>query len=150
MWEWSVRIRVKPHDVGSSFSVPILLGKVPDDPHEWRTCSAYVGSHSVFANSRTRPEVVTEGTVLLQEAIAERSGLDGFEPDIVKPWLKENLHWGVLKPGGTEVPVEDVPSLEVTVVAVPLTFPPDAAFPVPGQPVYHPDVTSGRPGGACT
>ena len=97
MWEWSVRIRVKPHDVGSSFSVPILLGKVPDDPHEWRTCSAYVGSHSVFANSRTRPDVVTEGTVLLQEAIAERSGLAGFEPDIVKPWLKENLHWGVLK-----------------------------------------------------
>lgn len=95
MWEWSARIRVKPADVGSSFTVMIFLGEVPADSNEWITSPSYVGSHSAFTDNRAKKDTTTEGFVLLQEAIAERSGVEGFEPHVVTPYLREHLDWRI-------------------------------------------------------
>ena len=49
---------------------------------------------------------------------------------------------------GTAVPLEECPSLEVTVVAVPLTLPPGAIFPDAGETVFHHHVTARKQGGS--
>ncbi|KAI0754754.1 photo-regulated tyrosinase [Daedaleopsis nitida] len=155
-WEWTARVHVKKYAVGSSFRVLLFLGEVPEDPADWRTSPNYVGAHQAFVNStpqrcancRRQADLVIEGFVHLNEAIATHSGLNTFDPDAVKPYLQGNLHWRVQKVNGSEVPLEDVPSLEVTIIATKLTLPPGSTFPVPGDRVFHHDITRGQRGGA--
>ncbi|KAJ7269098.1 tyrosinase [Mycena rebaudengoi] len=156
VYEWTARIEVKKYEVGCSFLVLLFLGVVPDDPKQWRSSPNFVGAHNVFANSvpercancRTNRNVEVEGFVHLDEEIAEHSGLDSLAPDVVKPYLKQNLHWRVQKAGGEAVDLSNVPSLEVSVFATPLTLPPGSSFPVPGERHQHRSITRGRPGGS--
>ncbi len=104
-WEWTARIRVKMYALGGSFSVLIFLGTVPEDPADWRTSPHYVGAHHAFvnnspqrcANCRRQADLIIEGFVHLNEAIARLSGLPRLTPDVVKPYLQGNLHWRVQK-----------------------------------------------------
>jgi tyrosinase len=83
--------------------VLIFLGDVPGDANQWRTSSSYVGGHHAFVNSaanqcgncRKQADIVVEGFVHLNLAIAKKSGLNSYEPEKVIPYLKENLHWRV-------------------------------------------------------
>jgi tyrosinase len=101
--DWTVRIHFKKYELGGSFAVLIFLGEVPADPSEWRTAPTFVGSHHAFVNSaasqcnncREQADIVVEGFVHLNSAIAARSGLSSFDPSVVAPYLKENLHWRV-------------------------------------------------------
>jgi tyrosinase len=101
--DWTVRIHFKKYELGGSFAVLIFLGQVPNDPSQWRTCPTFVGSHHAFVNSaasqcdncRSQADIVVEGFVHLNSAIAERSGLSSYDPNVVAPYLKENLHWRV-------------------------------------------------------
>jgi tyrosinase len=101
--DWACRIHCKKYELGGSFWVLIFLGSVPDDPSQWRSSPSFVGGHYVFVNSsaeqcancREQADVVSEGFVHLNKAIASRSGLPSFEPSVVSPYLKENLHWRV-------------------------------------------------------
>jgi tyrosinase len=101
--DWTVRIHVKKYELRQSFTVLIFLGSVPDDPSQWRKASSYVGSHAAFANGsaeqcancRAQADVVTEGFVHLNRALGRHSGLSSYEPQVVSPYLRENLHWRV-------------------------------------------------------
>jgi tyrosinase len=101
--DWTVRIHVKKYKLRQSFTVLIFLGSVPDDPSQWRKASSYVGSHAAFANGsavrcancRAQADVVTEGFVHLNRALGRHSGLSSYEPQVVSPYLRENLHWRV-------------------------------------------------------
>jgi len=156
LYDWTARIHFKQYELGGSFAVLIFLGAVPEDPSQWRTCRTFVGSHHAFVNSaasqcdncRGQADVVAEGFVHLTSAIAERSGLSSYEPGVVAPYLKENLHWRVQAVDRTGVETTRLPSLEVTVVSTPLTQAPGAIFPIPGEPEYHHHITYGRQGGA--
>jgi hypothetical protein len=77
--------------------VLIFIGDVPADAELWRTCPNFVGSHVayVYTDCSEMPEHITMGSVHLNSAIAKRSGLSSFEPDVVTPYLKANLHWRV-------------------------------------------------------
>ena len=44
--------------------------------------------------------------------------------------------------------VAELSSLEVAVIATPLTYPPGSVFPVPGSPHRHNQITHGRHGGS--
>jgi tyrosinase len=44
--------------------------------------------------------------------------------------------------------VVELPSLEVVVLATPVSLPPGARFPVYGEPQPYPSITYGRPGGS--
>ncbi|KAI8994151.1 tyrosinase [Trametes punicea] len=157
-WEWTARIHVKKYEVGGSFSILLFLGDVPDDsdPAEWRMSPNYIGGHHAFVNStpercancRRQADLVIEGFVHLNEAIAKHSGLNSFDPAVVRPYLTRELHWRVMKVDGTAVALENVPSLEVVVLATSLSLPPGEHFPVPGDTVHHHDITRGRPGGS--
>jgi tyrosinase len=101
--DWACRIHCKKYELSGSYWVLAFLGQVPDDPSQWRSCPSFVGGHYVFANSsadqcancRGQADVVSEGFVHLNEAIASRSGLSSYEPSVVTPYLKDNLHWRV-------------------------------------------------------
>ncbi|KAI0770111.1 photo-regulated tyrosinase [Fomes fomentarius] len=154
--EWMARIRVKKYALGTSFSSLIFLGEAPEDPADWHTSPHYVGAHHAFVNGasqhcdncRAQADLVIEGFVHLNDAIAAHSGLNTFAPERVKSYLETNLHWYVQKVDGTVVPLDQIPSLEVTVVSTELSFGPGAIFASPmACPVFHPDVTRGRRGG---
>ncbi|PBL03308.1 tyrosinase [Armillaria gallica] len=154
--DWTARIWVKKYALGGSFSVLIFLGEVPENPESWRTSPSFVGAHHAFVNSaadqcencRNQADLVIEGFVHLNTAIAKRSGLGSFEPAVVEPYLKRELSWRVQKVDRTAADLSDVPSLEVVVSATPLTLEPGAAFPTLGECHYHHRITAGRPGGS--
>ncbi|KAH9080397.1 photo-regulated tyrosinase [Lactarius deliciosus] len=155
--DWTARIHFKKYELGQSFAVLLFLGEVPADASQWRTCPSFVGSHVAFVNSaadqcancREQAEVVAEGFVHLNTAIAKLSGLSSFEPTVITPYLQSNLHWRVQTiDTRTAVELDRLPSLEVTVAAIPLTQEPGAIFPIAGDPHYHHHITHGRQGGA--
>jgi tyrosinase len=97
---WTARISFKKYELGERHYVVIFLGELPEDPSQWRTCRSVVGFHFTyvsddeFKNSRTRATMMGSD-VPLNRAIAERSGLSSFEPSVVVPYLKDNLHWRI-------------------------------------------------------
>lgn len=155
--DWAARIHFKKYELGQSFAVLLFLGEVPADASQWRTSPSFVGAHVAFVNSAAdqcancheQAEVVAEGFVHLNTAIAKLSGLSSFEPTVVTPYLQSNLHWRVQTVDTrTAVELDRLPSLEVTVAAIPLTQEPGAVFPIAGDPHYHHHITHGRQGGA--
>jgi tyrosinase len=154
--DWTARIHFKKYELGQSFAVLLFLGEVPADASQWRSSPSFVGAHVAFVNSaadhcancREQADLVAEGFVHLNTAIAKSSGLSSFEPRVVTPYLRDNLHWRVQATDRTAVPLDRLPSLEVTVAAISLTQEPGAIFPIAGDPQYHHHITHGRAGGA--
>jgi tyrosinase len=105
MWDWTARIEFKKYELGTSFSVLIFLGQIPENPREWRISPNYVGGHHAFVNSAAsscancsnQQDLVIEGFVHLNHAIVQHSGLGSLEPNVIKPYLTQNLHWKVQK-----------------------------------------------------
>jgi Tyosinase C-terminal domain len=101
--DWTVRIHFKKYELGQSFLVLIFLGDVPDDPSQWLEAPSFVGSHAAFVNSAAEQcancqgqrDSVSEGFVHLNSVLARRSGLSSYEPRVVSPYLRENLHWRI-------------------------------------------------------
>lgn len=102
--DWRVRILSPKYKLNGPYSILVFLGPVPERSSEWRNSEELVGSVEVFANSnaghcencRNNADLVYEGVVYLNHVLA-RSTLPSFEPHIVAPFLKENLHWRVVQ-----------------------------------------------------
>jgi tyrosinase len=105
LWDWTARIEFRNHELTESFAVLIFLGAVPEDPHEWLVSPNFVGTHHAFVNSaaeqcancRSQANVLGEGFVHLNQAIARHSGLKSLEPAVVEPYLTKQLHWSIQK-----------------------------------------------------
>jgi len=151
-YDWTARVEFKKHELGGSFCVLIFLGEVPQDPKQWHVSPNYVGAVHAFVNSvatqcancRNQTNFVQEGFVHLDKGIAQHSGLGSLDPDVIEPYLAKALKWRVQKSNGD---VAQLQSLEVTVLSTPLSYPPGAMFPVPGQARRHNRLTHGQPGG---
>ncbi|KAH9940686.1 photo-regulated tyrosinase [Amylocystis lapponica] len=154
--EWTAEVHFKKFELHQSFTVLLFLGHVPEDPAAWRTSAAFVGAVHAFVNSaaehcancRRNADVQVEGFVHLNDALLKHPQLRSLAPDVVVPFLQRSLAWRVYTVrGGNEVPVENLKSLEITVVAAPVTQGPGDVFPVAGTPERFPNVTRGRQGG---
>ncbi|KAG8942201.1 hypothetical protein FRC00_011944 [Tulasnella sp. 408] len=153
--DWTARVHVNKYAAGCSFSVLIFLGPVPDDPSQWRTSESYVGAHHIFLNAqpeecencRKTADAQVEGFVHLNKAIAARSGLNSYDPEVVEPYLKENLAWRILKVDRTTSQASEVPSLQVIVIATPMGFDEGEVFPHAGTGRHCHEITEGQPGG---
>lgn len=105
LYDWTARVEFKKYELGTSFSVVIFLGSVPEDTDEWLVSDNFVGAHHAFVNSaaghcancRNSSNIVEEGFVHLDKALVDLSGLHSLNPDEVVPYLTENLQWRVLK-----------------------------------------------------
>jgi len=156
MVDWRVRILTPKYKLGGSYSVLVFLGGVPEQVSEWRNSEELVGSVEVFANSaagacencRNHPDLTYEGVVYLNHVLA-RSSLQSFEPQVISPYLKDNLHWRVLQKGKViDIPTQ-LPDLNVSVVEVPIHFAPGDAMPHRvGDVNHHATITAGKDGGA--
>jgi len=149
-WNWSVRIRVRKFELGRSFTVLVFLGNVPENPAEWYTCQQMVGRNHVFANSapgncencHRQTNIIHEGFVHLNRGFARLAPQIQLPcaPDVVVPYLKQNLNWRVIDTARQPVQIQ---SLDITAIAVSLTTDPHSPLPKVGErEVYH-DVTAG-------
>ena len=98
VYEWTARIECGKYELGTSYSVIVFLGQVPDNPRDWEISPNYVGSHRAPVDGVPRggKDVIIQGFVHLERAIARRSGLHSLDPDVVVPYLTKNLAWRVL------------------------------------------------------
>lgn len=87
----------------------------------------YVGSHtflggSVASINSTGPNA--EGCIPLTAALQGKQAageLNSLHPDDVEPYLKENLHYKIIGPGGEEYQPEQIPNFHVQVASCPVT-----------------------------
>lgn len=104
-YDWTARIAFKKYEFGSSFSVLLFIGSVPENPEEWHVSPQFVGAHHAFVNSvaghcancRNQGDIVVEGFVHLTQYILRHAELPSLEPGIVEPYLTNQLHWRVQK-----------------------------------------------------
>jgi hypothetical protein len=98
--EWAASILFNKYELGGPFGVLIYLGDSPEED-QWHTRRSFVGSSYAYVSvNHGETELDNErdrsgGYVLLNWAMVERSGLSSFEPSVVVPYLKDNLHWRV-------------------------------------------------------
>lgn len=99
-FDWTARINVNQHALGASFAVLLFLGPVDCEPSTWQIgqCENFAGAVDSFASSHREDEIIIEGFVHLNRAIARLAPeLASLEPDVVKPWLQDKLTWRVQK-----------------------------------------------------
>ncbi|KIJ48608.1 hypothetical protein M422DRAFT_247459 [Sphaerobolus stellatus SS14] len=153
--EWSVRIVCKQFEIGGSFSVFVFLGEVPANPKQWLTDPAFAGTFDAFvnenpekcANCGDHADDLIKGFVHINDKFLQRSKQTTLDPAVIEPYLTQNLNWAIQKANGEVARLEDVPSLQVTVLVTPLTLPVGVKFPVEGKPKFYHGITRGRVGG---
>lgn len=104
-YDWTARIEFKKYEFGTSFTVLLFLGPVPEDTEQWLVSPNFVGAHHAFVNSaaghcancRNQGDVTVEGFVHLTKYISQHAGLPSLNPDVIEPYLTKELHWRVLK-----------------------------------------------------
>jgi len=111
VYDWVARIQYKKFELGTSFSVPVFFGAVPEDPNDWLVSPNLVGAHHAFVNDnpeecdncRGQVDLVEEGFVHLNGDLISKSGLDSLEQDVVAPYLTKELQWKVIKVSNTRL-----------------------------------------------
>ncbi|KIL63082.1 hypothetical protein M378DRAFT_733369 [Amanita muscaria Koide BX008] len=152
-WNWAVRIRARKFELGRSFSIMIFLGGVPTDPTDWSTSDSLAGVHHVFANSsagrcpncRKKQNTINEGFVHLNRHLLQMESVlpAGLDPSHLQGWLMRRIKWRVTDE--TRRPVE-LESLEVALMAIPLTRHPDTKLPTVDNeiPIFFNDMMISR------
>ena len=103
VWDWTVRIKFKMHELHTSFHVFFFLGDVPTNPLDWHTAPNYIGSVTALVNNTPETcsnciknqDVSLEKFVHLGRGIARHSKLASLEPNVIKPYLTKALQWRV-------------------------------------------------------
>lgn len=106
MVDWRVRVLTPKYKLHGPYSVLVFLGPVPPNSEaaEWRNAETLIGTVEVFANGnpdacancRIHQDLTIEGVVYLNQALS-MSDLPSFESSVVDPFLRDNLHWRVIK-----------------------------------------------------
>ncbi|KAA8563987.1 hypothetical protein EYC84_011986 [Monilinia fructicola] len=139
--EWSVAVQALSTALGERFTVrlhndgssPIASFHVLPPPVADGGNATHLTYHHEFA---------------LVEAI---KSVDAANVEDVVDYLKANLSWSIETSNGTVVPAEQVEGLIICVHDEIVTHPADQTeFPVYGTKTLHPEITSGKPGGAIS
>ncbi|KAL1310828.1 hypothetical protein AAFC00_001065 [Neodothiora populina] len=148
--------------MGSSYGVYMFLGDYTETSSDWGTDPNLVGIHGIFANlarhgtaGTIRPRDMTDlkgtGSIPLTTSLIHKvvtGELASLSSEDVAPYLEQHLSWRVAYFDGTEIPIESVLDLSVSVVqshVQPATS--HSAFPVWGPFVSLANVTASKPGG---
>lgn len=148
--------------MGSSYAVYLFLGNYTRNNTGWATDANLVGVHGVFANMKHNgswhmikdmgmDELKTTGSLPLTTMLIDKVAtgeLASLAPQYVEPYLAHNLDWRCAYYDGSEVPINSVVDLSVSVVQS-LVKPAVAEdqFPVWGQFKALVNVTADKPGG---
>ncbi|KAK0283610.1 hypothetical protein LTR35_006069 [Friedmanniomyces endolithicus] len=163
--EYLANIVSQKFALNGSYAIYVFMGAFNDHPSEWSMSPNLVGTHAVFAalstvDAASNPQMTrrqmdnaiqVSGTLPLTSMLLAKvqSGeLPCMDIPTVTTYLLDNLQWRVGDFGGSEIPVEDVADLTITVVSAEVE-PASAAdeFPTWGDFTVLTNVTEGRPGG---
>lgn len=111
---WYIRVRAGRFALGTSYTILLFIGAVPDQQSEWREAPTLVGFHSIFSsrhqqqcgNCVAQNDAVNEGVVHIDDKL-EELGLTGKSDDEIEAYLKEELHWRIQKVSSWRVAVSD-------------------------------------------
>ncbi|OCK82998.1 Di-copper centre-containing protein [Lepidopterella palustris CBS 459.81] len=154
--QYITNIKVRRFGLGGSYSIFVFIGEEPtSEPSQWSSDPSFVGISGVFAaatNDPLKTSIESNGVVPLTAALEARlaSGkLKSMKEDAVGAYLRDNLHWKIRSMDSTEILIDQVQGLEVSVLwseVIPATS--LSSFPqmVGGYHVLF-DATSGRQGG---
>ncbi|KAM3081653.1 hypothetical protein ACMFMG_005105 [Clarireedia jacksonii] len=139
--EWSVAVQALSTALDKRYTVKVLVGGNP------LSTVLHVLQPPV-ADGGVKPSLTFHNEFSLKQAVKD---VDHSDQDAMVAFLKENLSWVVEKHDGTVVPNEQISGLVVTVQDEIVTVPGDETqFPVYGAKTLHPEVTSGKAGGATS
>ncbi|KAG8922053.1 hypothetical protein FRC02_012164, partial [Tulasnella sp. 418] len=101
--DWTARVRSKLHQFGKSYTVLIFVGQPPAEEHDWRTSPHFAGSFAAFVNAspeecencQDQADAVVEGFVSLRKFLQRYTQLETLEPEVVIPFLKDQIHWRI-------------------------------------------------------
>jgi tyrosinase len=155
---YNLNVRAPKNALASSFYIDFFLdGPATNDPTNWPSDANFLGSQAVIAmiSPGNMAAVAVAGVVPLNDALQYLVGL-GRLPDLsvasVMTLLKGHLAWRVRLSDGSNVPIEQVPDLRVSVASVGMVVS-DRHDEFPkynGEWDVHTDVTEGKPGGLCS
>ncbi|VDC05544.1 unnamed protein product [Peniophora sp. CBMAI 1063] len=148
-FDWTVRVQSAAGALDGSYAVLLFVGPIPEDVADYRDSPAFVGSHSVWTSRVMPGDDVVESFIHLNSALSNRSGLNSTDPEVVEPFLMQNIGWRVVKDDEV-LSVEQVPSLDVLASATPMMLEANAALPDYGEPQPYPAITAGQLGGHAT
>jgi len=148
--------------MGSSYAVYLFMGNYTANSTAWALDRNLVGIHGVFANMRSNNswamvqsmgmgDLKTTGSIPLTTMLIDKvaSGvIASLSPEHVEPYLTHALDWRVAYYDGTEIPINTVMDLSISVVQSLVT--PAVShdqFPVWGPFRALVNVTAAKPGG---
>ncbi|KAL1884276.1 hypothetical protein VTK73DRAFT_3260 [Phialemonium thermophilum] len=118
--EWIANIRVNKTALDGPFTIFFFVGSQPSNPNLWSTAPNLVGTMSIFTSpgqfGMADMQQRSTGTVPLTAGLVERAAageIASLEPDVVLPYLRENLRFTVLNANGTAFDPKGVDGLHV-------------------------------------
>lgn len=161
-YEYIANVVSQKFAMGSSYAVYLFLGNYSSNSNDWGTDPNLVGIHGVFANIASDPslrklgrrgmdDLLGTGSVPLTTTLISKVAtgqLSSLSPGHVEAYLMKNLDWRAAYFDGTEIPIESVIDLSISVVQAlvqPATS--DDEFPTWGKFTSLVNVTAGQPGG---
>ncbi|KAL9095880.1 MAG: hypothetical protein Q9165_001877 [Trypethelium subeluteriae] len=137
--EWLVNIKAEKHANNGDFVVHVFLGGPQDDnpalyvlDHNHVAAFSALGQDSETGCEKCKVDqaerLQVTGQIPLTLALVERyqAGLvDGLTPEVVEPYLAQNLHWRVVTGNAQLTPRDQINGLLVGVVTCEVTVPTD-------------------------
>lgn len=154
--EYITNIKAQKFCLDGSFSIFVFLGDNPTtSPADWSSDPSFVGLNGIFSATtvgQSDNDIRANGAIPLTAALEAKlaSGeLGSLNEEVVGPYLKDQLRWKVRSMQNTEIPIDQVPGLQVSVLWSEVR-PASSQYDFPqkiGE--YHvlTTATSGRPGG---
>ncbi|ERF74869.1 hypothetical protein EPUS_03253 [Endocarpon pusillum Z07020] len=153
--EWYTNIRVNKFALQESFYIHIFIGDVPADPAAWlESTASFVGTFVVFMDNAmdNGQELNIVGQIPLTRKLVElynAGTIADLEPRTLRPYLRKNLQWRAQRYDLSEIRVQELRSLRVSVLNSRVEPPrnKDTDFPTYGELVPEPEITDGKTGG---
>lgn len=95
-YDWSVRIRFAPGELGRPFAVHCFLGDPPVKLSQSMQAETYVGSAFAFSGPGMG-DMQIQSFVQLAETLAKRGLSSTLSPVIITPYLTSNLKWRLIE-----------------------------------------------------
>lgn len=122
--EWVANIVVQKHALSAPFFIHVFLGNFSADPFSWSFEPNLVGTHCVYTRAgactkcNDNPNQMVTASVPLTHTLMEKivnGTLASLEPADVDAYLQGNLQYRVTLLDDTEVPIDSVSGLNITV-----------------------------------
>lgn len=160
-YQWTINIVVARFAYDTGFDLDFFIGSPPSDVRARATACNLVGTQSSFTGWNVAamfphgaPDGMAQGELSLTHALAaavNRGYLADLSPETVVPVLQRQLTWRARLTNGCELDVAALKGLAISVGSKSTTpSPAQNAFPVYGKMSWHPEITRGKTGGACS